>query len=155
MYQTGLKESNMTTENIDMINASLNYWFTDQSTHQSPFPEYIKPELREKASAHFYNWVNKLNIKAKEEINDEIILEKFEEILFETALALVITEDEKITIKYPFMIKTGALVKTEGKSDSVVISRELLNKDNTVFLKVILQENESKNQWETSFELCE
>jgi len=36
-------------------------------------------------------------------LNDESIGEKFEKIIFETATKLIKTEDERITIVYPFL----------------------------------------------------
>ena len=42
------------------------------------------------------------------ELNDEAIAEKFEEIIFEAALPMILTEDERISILYPFLPRLDA-----------------------------------------------
>ena len=101
-----------TVESSELVEATLNFWFADNEHIRTPFPEYIRPQLKEVATAKFYEWVSTLNSKAKDEVNDEIIAEKFEEIIFENAMLLVLTEDEKITIQYPFLPRLNDEIST-------------------------------------------
>jgi hypothetical protein len=151
------KNSEPIPEN-SMIEEAFNFWFNDQGHIRSPFPIYIREKLKEKTEAKFSNWTTKLSDGAKKEINDEIIAEKFEEILFETASELVSTEDEKLTILYPFMPRIGDVINpkdTSTQGESKIIGRKHLKRGDESFLKVKLKSLGSKKEWETEFELPE
>ncbi len=145
-----------TIESSELVEQTFNFWFSDNEHIRSPFPDYIRPILKEKAVNSFFKWVSGLNPKAKEEVNDEMIAERFEEIIFETALELVITDDEKITIQYPFLPRLGDEI-TNKENDIQVISRiidrSILKDIDTPYLKLKLEKNISKDIWETRFEL--
>jgi len=145
-----------TLESSELVEETLNFWFSNNEHIRSPFPEYIRPQLKEKSTENFYRWVSSLNSKAKDEVNDEIIAEKFEEIIFETALPLVLTEDEKITIQYPFLPRLNDEISTSENPEqekSKVIDRILTKEGDHSFLKVKLEKVTSKEVWETKFEL--
>lgn len=144
-----------TLESSELVEQTFNFWFTDNEHIRSPFPEYIRPVLKEKAVDNFFKWVSGLNPKAKEEINDEMIAEKFEEIIFEVAIKLVITDDEKITIQYPFLPRVEDEISANENPDvkSKIIDRALLKEGDDSFLKVKAEEIASKKVWETKFEL--
>jgi len=144
-----------TIESSELVEQTFNFWFTDNDHIRSPFPEYIRPILKEKAVDGFFKWVNNLNPKAKDEMNDEMIAEKFEEIIFEIALNMVITEDEKITIQYPFLPRVGDEIYANETPDlkSNIIDRTLLKEGDDSFLKIKAEELASKKVWETKFEL--
>lgn len=139
----------------EMVDAAIDYWFKDHDSVRCPFPDYIKMELKEISRIKFEKWMNNLKPDAGKEVNDEILAEKFEEILFDEALKLVITEDEKITVKYPFMLREGDKVVKEGNIESAVISREIISKGDLQFLKIVLEEIPGGKIWETTFELPE
>ena len=143
----------------EMIVAAFEFWFKDSEHIRSPFPLYIQEELREKAIDKFLSWSTGISDKAKKEINDEILAEKFEEILFEVAESMVLTEDEKLTIKYPFMIRVGDVIKDKAKpdekSESKVVDRWTLKKGDEVFMKVKCKNTVSGEEWQTEFELPE
>ena len=144
-----------TIESSELVEQTFNFWFTDNDHIRSPFPEYIRPMLKEKAVDGFFKWVSNLNPKAKEEVNDEMVAEKFEEIIFEAAMGLVHTEDEKITIQYPFLPRVGDEIYANETPDlkSNIIDRTLLKEGDDSFLKVKAEEVASKQVWETKFEL--
>ena len=102
---------NNTIETSELIEQTFHFWFNDSNHIRSPFPNYIQNELKELAINKFSTWINNLKSEAEKEINDEIIGEKFEEIIFETAIPLVKTEDEKITILYPFLPRIQDKIK--------------------------------------------
>ena len=142
-----------------MIDAAFGFWFSDKEHIRSPFPVYIREPLTTKALDNFFDWVNKISDKAKKEINDEIIAEKFEEILFETALPLVLTEDERLTIRYPFMMRIGDIVNMKevpvSEAMSEVVDRSFLKKGDFSFMKVKLKNTTTGKTWEREFELPE
>ncbi len=144
-----------TLESSELVDETLKFWFKDNNHIRSPFPEYIRPELKKMASKSFFRWTSNLNPKAKDEVNDEMIAEKFEEIIFEEALKLVLTADEKITIRYPFLPRLGdELSKSEVENEkSTVIDRNIYKDGDYSFLKVMLEKQISKQKWDTSFEL--
>lgn len=143
----------------NMLEAAFNFWYSDKEHIRSPFPEYIREPLRMKALDKFFDWANKSAEKAKKEINDEIVAEKFEEILFETALHLVLTEDERLTIRYPFMMRIGDLVTIREapgtEADSEVMDRSVLKKGDLSYMKVKLKNTATGSTWEREFELPE
>ncbi|NOQ72848.1 MAG: hypothetical protein GQ574_12630 [Crocinitomix sp.] len=143
-----------TVESSELVEQTFRFWFTDQEHIRSPFPNYIRPNLQREATEKFFTWANNINPKAKDELNDEIIGEKFEEIIFETADKLVKTEDERITIQYPFLPRLGDQLKDpQQEGDSNVVDRIMLKEGDTSYLKVVLENSISKTPWETKFEL--
>lgn len=152
-----MKELDPTTlESSEMVEQTFEFWFKGQEHIRSPFPEYIRSELKTNAVKMFFNWAATLNEKASEEINDEIIGEKFEEIIFEIALNLVQTEDEKITINYPFMPRIGDDIDEQqngNNESSVILDRSIVKEGDHSYLDVKLEKKSSKEKWETKFEL--
>ena len=144
-----------TVESSEMVEQTFTFWFSDNEHIRSPFPEYIRPILKEKAVEDFFKWVSNLNPEAKEEVNDEMIAEKFEEIIFEAAMGLVHTEDEKITIQYPFLPRVDDEIRNneEDAQLSKIIDRTLIKEGDTKFLKVKLENSSDQQVWETKFEL--
>jgi len=139
----------------EMIETSIEFWFSNKDEIRSPFPDYIKSDLITSSIKQFVDWNKKISGDARKELNDEILVERFEEFLFEEAYKMVITDDEKITIKYPFMLRVDDQVKHEDKPLSKVICRNIIQKDNTSYLEVELCEIENGITWSTSFELME
>lgn len=155
-------ENRMHTPNLfdpEMINAAFNFWYSGNNHIRSPFPFYIREKLREQATEKFIDWCSKISDKAKKDINDEILAEKFEEIIFECALKMVLTEDEKLTIRYPFLLRIGDTINAKdlaaGKATSKVIDRWYEKKGDNAFMKVKLENSVSGEKWETEFELPE
>ena len=144
-----------TVESSELVEQTFTFWFSDNEHIRSPFPEYIRPILKEKAVEDFFKWVSNLNPEAKEEVNDEMIAEKFEEIIFEAAMGLVHTEDEKITIQYPFLPRVDDEISNneEDAQLSKIIDRALIKEGDTKFLKVKLENSSDQQVWETKFEL--
>lgn len=152
-----MKELDSTTiESSEMVEQTFDFWFKGKEHIRSPFPEYIQLDLKKISVNRFYEWVSRLNVKAGEEINDEIIAEKFEEIIFESALELVLTEDEKITINYPFLPRIGDDIdeQQEGSREtSIILDRSIIKDGDHSFLNVNMEKKNSKEKWGTKFEL--
>ena len=142
-----------TIESSELVEQTFRFWFSDQGHIRSPFPDYIRPALKQQATERFFDWANGINSKARDELNDEIIGEKFEEIIFETASGLIKTEDERITIHYPFLPRIGDRLMGEGNTESKVIDRTLLKENDHSFLKVSMEQIDSGKKWDTKFEL--
>ncbi len=142
-----------------MIHSAFEFWYSDSEHIRSPFPVYIRDNLKIRAIYDFLKWVEAISEKARKEINDEILAEKFEEVLFEAANAMVLTEDEKLTIKYPFLPRAGDWINEKDKpvevASSVVMDRWIIKKDDHVFLKVKMENKTTGDNWETEFELPE
>lgn len=153
------EEQNKSLIDNGMIEAAFGFWFSDKEHIRSPFPVYIREPLTTKTLDKFFDWVNKISEKARKEINDEIVAEKFEEILFETALPLVLTEDERLTIRYPFMMRIGDMVNIkevpEEDATSEVIDRSFLKRGDFSYMKVKLKNTATGKIWDREFELPE
>lgn len=138
----------------EMVLASLNYWFIDHDQIRSPFPAHMARKLPDLAILKFIQWTDQLTDEARKEINDEILLEKFEEILFGEAHKFAETEEEKLTIKYPFLVRTGDLVQKEN-AESVITSRKVRKEGDHLFVDIVLENKSAEGKWTTSFELPE
>ena len=142
-----------TVESSELVEQTFNFWFSDHGHIRSPFPSYIHAPLREKATNLFYRWANGLDAKAKEELNDEMIGEKFEEIIFETATGLIKTEDERITIVYPFLPRLGDKLEEGLGESSIVVDRFIRKDGDKSFLKLTLEKEKTKEKWDSEIEL--
>ena len=144
---------NKSVESSELVEQTFKYWFNDHEHIRSPFPNYIHTQLKVDATGKFFKWAQGINPKAKEELNDEMVGEKFEEIIFETASSLVKTEDERITILYPFLPRIGDEILNEEKEKNTVFDRSLAKEDDDSYLKVKLKSNKTNKRWETKFKL--
>ena len=153
------KGDNLTETSKDMPEEAFNFWFSDNNHIRSPFPSYIQDELRVKTSEQFNAWIDNISEKAGKELNDSIIAEKFEEILFETAAGLVKTYDETLTILYPFMPRVGDVINDKKLSgdagESIIIDRTHIKRGDHAFLKVKCKPANGSSEWYTEFELPE
>lgn len=137
----------------ELIEETLYFWFKGNPHIRSPFPNYIQTELKEIAISKFEVWLNQLHQDAHKEVNDEILAEKFEEILFESAVPLVLTEDERITILYPFLPRLDDEVLNQNQEKSTVVDRMIKQEGDLSFLKVTCKNLSDGEKWNTSFEL--
>jgi hypothetical protein len=142
-----------TVESSELVEQTFKFWFSDNGHIRSPFPEYIREELKPLSTKRFYEWVTGLNPEAKDELNDEAVGEKFEEIIFETANDLIKTDDERITILYPFLPRLGDSLKDDSDQESTIKERELTKDGDSNFLKVYCETNNTKDKWTTTFQL--
>lgn len=142
-----------TVESSELVEQTFKFWFNDNDHIRSPFPDYIHRDLRVKATEKFFIWAKSLDPRAKDELNDEIIGEKFEEIIFEEACLLVKTDDERTTIYYPFLPRIGDQLEENGVAEGFVIDRAIYNEGDNKFLKLVFEKYETKEKWETSIEL--
>ena len=142
-----------TVESSELVEQTFKFWFTDNGHIRSPFPTYIQNELKVLATERFYEWVNGLRPEAKDELNDEAVGEKFEEIIFETATTLIKTEDERITILYPFLPRLGDALKDENGNESTIVDRAITKEGDTNLLKVFCENTNGGEKWTTTFPL--
>lgn len=152
----------MTNVNIDTLECSelvlqtFDFWFQSHEHIRTPFPEYILDELKEKSLLKFSRWLKNLKDETKQEMEDEALCVHFEEIIFETALGLVKTEDEKITIRYPFLPRLNDIFYENATLQigaSVVISRNIIRVGDVQSLNLVLNKVDTQELWNTKFEL--
>jgi hypothetical protein len=146
----------VSVESSELIEETFKFWFSDNEHIRTPFPEYIRHDLQEKSVAKFFEWASNLDPKAKDEVTEEVIAEKFEEFIFEIGMVLVMTEDEKLTIEYPFLPRLGDVIFEDvenQKGESKVVDRLKIKEDDDQFMKIKLEKLDSKEVWETKFQL--
>ena len=66
---------------------------------------------------------------------------------------MIKTEDERITILYPFLPRLGDKLQKEEKMDSEIVDRSITKEGDTSYLKLKLENIETKDEWETQVEL--
>lgn len=142
-----------TLESSEMVEQTFKFWFNTNEHIRTPFPDYIKEQVKKDATEQFFEWASGLNPKAKDEMNSEMIGEKFEELIFESAITLIKTDDERISIMYPFLPRLGDKIQKENDTDSVIIDRALLKEGDQSYLKINLENIDTKEKWETKFDL--
>ncbi len=142
-----------TVERSELVEQTFDFWFNDREHIRSPFPTYIRPELRRKATDLFFNWSANLKEEAKDEMNEEMVAEKFEEIIFETATTLVKTQEERLTILYPFLPRIGDQLKNEKGDAGHITDRWMKKEGDHNFMWVTCVNTFTKEKWKTSFEL--
>lgn len=141
-----------------LLEETFNFWYQGDKHIRSPFPEYIRTQLKENATKAFIAWLENIPSSAQKEINDEIVAEKLEEVIFENAVPLVKTEDEKITISYPFLPRLGdTILKKDNEEDEgeehKITDRALVKEGDNKFLQVKTVSVETNEEWDTRFEL--
>jgi hypothetical protein len=144
---------NNTLATSEFLEETFKFWYNDNDHIRSPFPDYIQSKLKIEATEKFYNWLNNLKPEAKDELNDEAIAEKFEEIIFESAVPMILTEEERISILYPFLPRTGDNLHDENGIESTILDRIIKKNEDTNFLHLSCINNVTNEKWETSFEL--
>ncbi len=141
----------------DLFTATLDFWFKGDQHLRSPFPAAWHGTLRERTLDRFHAWLNALGDRAQHTVNDTIVSEKLEELLFQAASELATTEEERITILYPFLPRPGDPIVKEGDADpapdSTVVSRALHKEGKDAFLEVTAQRTATGETWSTRFEL--
>jgi len=145
-----------TVENSELVRQTFNFWLSDQGHIRCPFPGHIHGILREQATDKFYKWADNLHPEAKTEVNDEVVAEKFEELIFETAMDLVKTEDEKITLSYPFLPRLNDIIYEDMATktgESKVVDRQIVKENDYIGLKLKMAKTDSGEKWETEIEL--
>jgi hypothetical protein len=138
----------------DFFEETFKFWFNDNERIRTPFPEKIQSGLRENTIRIFMEWVTELSEEEKSKLGHEEIAEVFEMILFNQAIGLVEDEDQKITICYPFLPRSGDVVEDKERGSSKVIKREIdVKEDSKKYLKLNLKAEAGSVEWETEFEL--
>ncbi|TNF32339.1 MAG: hypothetical protein EP319_00030 [Deltaproteobacteria bacterium] len=140
-------------ESSELVEQTFEFWFNNHEHIRSPFPDYIRPELKRKATDLFFQWSCNLKDEAKDEMNDEMVAEKFEEIIFETATSLVKTEEERLSILYPFLPRVGDQLKNEIGEPGDITDRWMKREGDHNFMWVTCENSLTKEKWNTSFEL--
>jgi hypothetical protein len=136
----------------ELLEAAFKFWFSDHEHIRSPFPQYIHTELKKLATNRFFEWAKELDAKAKEDLNEPLVAEKLEEVIFATAMDLVKTFDEKLTIRYPFLPRMGDLANRDGASAGKVVDRLTVRENDIEYMKLILESPEG-SRWDTKIEL--
>lgn len=143
--------------------ASFRFWFDDEGERESPFPPSIRDSLKVLARDRFLEFLNELEERVEEEdlseeehpanYDEKMLVEKFEEFLFGLAMKMVESEEERITLSYPFMPRPGEQVEEkDGAGLSRIKSRKIVREGDDKFMEVQC-EREDGSEWSTRFEL--
>ena len=139
-----------------LVEVGCAFWFNNNEQVRSPFPKEIQPEVKRRAQKEFLEWLDNLEDKEPEEVNDDEMVSVFEAFLFGEGLKLVGEDDPDLalTLHFPFMPRVGDLVNDETRGESRVVERRVESKeDNKPFMVVVLQAVKSKETWQTEFML--
>jgi len=139
---------------------AFKFWFTDNGHLRSPFPDYMREALRENAIQRFQHFLKNLDDSAEDELDSTFFAAKLEQFLFEAGLELALTDDEKLTIQYPFLPRTGDLVKAEESlgvtpGEGKIVNRLIVEQDDKKYLQVECVQLNTREVWKTRFELPE
>lgn len=142
----------MSVMTSQLVQETFDFWFKGGGHIRSPFPDYIRPDLERKSKERFHLWISNLKDSSKDEMNEEMIGEKLEEVIFDIASDLVKTEDERITILYPFLPRCGDPLINSSSEEGAIVDRSIVQEQDKRLLKVKVGMKDGQ-VWETSFEL--
>lgn len=141
----------------EMVQAAMQFWLIGDEHIRSPFPQYIHDELQSRTLERFNTWLGQLDgQQAETEVTDEVMAAKLEEILFETALPMVKSEDERITVMFPFLPRVGDPVNAGTAAEGIsgnVQHRKIVIEEEAPFLLVTVVDEGSGNSWQTKIDL--
>jgi len=138
----------------EFLGCSYDFWLKDRTGFRTPFPTAIQEKLREVSLSAFLEWASGLSKAESKKLTKEEIAQMFELLLFNKAIDLVESEDDELTIRYPFMPRVGDKVNDHQRGESQVVKREVLeHKNGKLFFNVTLRGDESGEKWSTEFEL--
>ncbi len=132
------------------INNAFNYVFSDSNEFRTPFPEYIRDELSYTTFRLFMEYAFKIK---DNEIDKIRFSEKFNEILIKVGLSLVKSEDERVSICYPFLPRVGDVAIAPNNKESIVRNRELITKKGKKILRIYMIAEDTKQVWDSDFAL--
>lgn len=89
------------------LDDAFEIFFKDTAEYRVPFPEHMQNELRAITELRFQKWFENSEIEKSDDMNSENLFAKLEDLVFETALAMAKTTEEKITIKFPELPRIG------------------------------------------------
>ena len=135
------------------LQETIAFWFKDQDHLRSPFPPAIKEALTEQAALRFQKWVNLLDPKAQGEVDNEVVGEKIEVIIFTCAMELASDPEQRITIGYPFMPRPGIPSGQRTARRPRRSRGRSRRRARMPFLMVLARETVSGKEWSTRFEL--
>jgi hypothetical protein len=143
---------NIKHSTLDFLEQSFRFWFIDHDHIRCPFPKALHHKIKENTSKIFLDLLSELNEKESEEMNDNMLVEMFEAILFNEAYKLTEDEDIKLTITYPFLPRLGDKVNDIVHGEGKIISRkELITKENKKLFQLGISSDKSGHIWNTEF----
>ncbi len=143
-----------TPKKYELIDAACAFWFGEDERVRSPFPEAIRPELKQNAQREYVLWLRNLTEEDRGEVEDDELASVFEQLLFREGLKLVGEDDTDLllTIHYPFMPRVGDPVQNEEHGPSHVVKRELKQgEDAKLEMLLFLETDATKDAWQTEF----
>jgi len=150
-----MHEKKQPEELTDITKAILRFWMQGDEKIRNPFPDAMTETLHERSTQRILTWYDNLPETALRELSEEDLLERVEEQIFEEAYALAENDEQRITIKYPLMLRVEDKVRHEGHTDSRVVSRNIVLEQDSSFLEIHCVEINSGKSWSTTFELYE
>lgn len=144
-----------TLKNISaFVKEGIEYWYSSNSHVRCPFPAEIRTELEANTIVSFNTWVNELEEGEKNKISESEFVEMMEVIMFNEAINLVDDDDQRITITYPFMPRTGDSVNDNIKGKGTIAERKInTTKENKKLMEVTICSETTSETWKTEFEL--
>jgi len=144
-------------KNSPLVEMAFEFWYKDNGHIRSPFPKYIRNDARKKTLEKFKAWMEGLDAGAEKEVDETVVSEKLEEYLFESAMKLVLTEDEKLTLLYPNLprVNDQLEVKDEGNEQTPykVKDRSIVNEGDDRSFRVLVVHPDSGEEKAVNFPL--
>ncbi len=134
----------------DFLTEAFNFWLHDSENLRSPFPTYTHEPLIQNTFTRLMHWAFAQDAN---EVTEEKISQIFQAIITEEGSALVQTDDERLSIVYPEYPRIGDAASLPDKGKYKVVRRELSDRNDHLFLKLILQHDTTSALLETEFEV--
>jgi hypothetical protein len=136
------------------IKPGFDFWFSNHEHIRTPFPPEISEEVQEKTTSVFFEWLSGFKEGEVEKVDEHELVEMFETILFNEAIKLVEDEDQRLTILYPFLPRTGDSVNSpENGTGKIIERRTNSTSDQKKTMTLVITKDQSGETWETQIEL--
>ena len=137
------------------LGPGFEFWFADHGHIRSPFPCEIMDSVRKNTSRVFFEWISGFRDDEISALNENELVEMFETILFNEAIKLVEDEDQRLTILYPFLPRSGDRVDDPVNGPGKIVERKAaVSKDQKKTMTLVVAAL-SGSTWETQFELTD
>ncbi len=129
---------------------AFNFWLYDNENLRSPFPSYIHEPLMQNTFERVMHWAFERDAA---QTNEDEISQIFQAIITEEGAKLVASDEERLSILYPDFPRVGDKTTVEARGKYTVSRRNLITKNNRLFLKVYLMNDITKALLETEYEI--
>ena len=134
----------------DFLSEAFDFWLQDNDQLRSPFGAYIHEPLIQNTFERLMHWSFAQSIDT---VDEALLSEVFQAIITDEGSKLVATDDERLSIVYPNFPRIGDTTTVADKGSYTVSRRQLLPREDKLFLQIYLMHLITKDLLATEFDV--